>query len=112
MLHHLAKECLHVVAECILPFVQEDSRRRVERLQVNQAIANTALSDDLIHTVGDIQQLHPFSGDPVDNPTEDPVTDLDTRPASVGFDRDLGRGFGIGGGHQRSCARIGYPKYQ
>jgi deoxyribonuclease-4 len=95
--HNLVEKGLHIFEQSILPFVQENSSRRMQRLQVDNAFANAALPDDLVDAVGYIDQFHPVLRDPVQNTMVDPVIPgLGYRPSvlcidSLPFGR---RGFG------------------
>ncbi len=52
--HHLLEEPLHVVQECVLPLINEDSGGGVQSLQMNETIADAALTDDFIDTLSHV----------------------------------------------------------
>jgi len=46
--HQVFQDRAHVGQQRILPFVEEDGCRRVQRLQVNDAVADAALAHDVV----------------------------------------------------------------
>src|SRR5579863_2550477 len=73
-IRHLLQKMFHVVNESVLPLIEEDARSGVQRLQVHQAVTNAALAHDFVDSLGDVEQLHSLTGDPVHDPTEYLVT--------------------------------------
>src|SRR5215212_6037441 len=68
--HYILEKSLHVLDQRILPLVQKHGRRGVERLQVDDPVANPALSDDFVNAVGNIDELRAVAGDPVEHTVE------------------------------------------
>ena len=74
--HRLVQKGFGIVHQRVLPFIYENRRGGVERLQVHNAFAHAALANDLVDAVSDVDQLHAIVCDPVDNPVENPVRTL------------------------------------
>jgi len=68
----------------VLPLVDEDGRRRVQRLQMHQPVLDSALAHDLVDAVGDVEQLHPVVRNPVEDAAKDSVAALRMEMAFVG----------------------------
>ena len=85
------EELPHVADKSVLPFAEKHSGGRVKTLEMDEAVANSALSNEIVHAIGDVQHLHAVVGDPVEHAVEDfPV------PFSVGFSRLLVDGWTSG----------------
>lgn len=73
------QKCADVVEQSVLPFVDEDGRGGVQGLQMYDAIADAAFADNLVDAVGDVDQLHPLIGNPIDDAVEDLKTGRSVR---------------------------------
>ena len=73
-IRNLFQEELHIVNERILPFVEEHARSCMQGLQVHQAVANAALTNDFVDALGDVEQLHAVAGDPIQDTIKDLIT--------------------------------------
>src|SRR5579871_1592638 len=69
--NQIVQKVLDVVQQCVLPFIDEDGCRGMQRLQVHDAVANPALAHDLVDSIGDVDQLHALVGDPIHHTIED-----------------------------------------
>src|SRR5579872_5166395 len=69
--HYIFQKALHVVQQGVLPLVEKNGGGGMERLEMDNPVANAALADDLIDAVGDVDQLRAIARDPVEHPVKD-----------------------------------------
>ena len=91
--YELLEQGPDVVQQRVLPLVDEQTGRGVQRLQMNRAVSDAALAYDLVDPVGGIDQLELL----VRNPVDDTHESLDTRHAGrlLRFDRIGFHGLGF-----------------
>lgn len=66
----IVEEGPHIVQQRVLPLVDEDRRGGMKRLQMHHSFPDSALADDLVDAIRDVDQLHPIAGDPVHDAVE------------------------------------------